>query len=71
MEIKILFALIVVDIAAVSFVGFIHRWSWSKIVKHIIVTSLIIAPTVLLDNYRIFVIAIFLAVVFEIKNRSS
>lgn len=62
--------LVIVIFTAIGIIfwGFIQRWSFKKIFAYVIITSLLIAPLALLDNYRIFIIAILLAVFFEYKR---
>lgn len=69
MEIKIALILLALVIFITSFWGFLHRWSWKKTVKICLLISAVIAPLMFLDNYRIFVIAILIAVIFEFRKR--
>jgi hypothetical protein len=68
MEAKIAFILVILIITGVSFFGFINQWPWQKIVKRIIIISAITTPLVLIDNYRLFIIAFLIALIFECKN---
>lgn len=67
---SIAFIIVIVVIVGISFWGFIQKWTWQRIVKNIIIISVILTPLALLDNYRIFIIAIIVVVIFEMKNRS-
>lgn len=71
METKIIFIIVILTVFVVSFYGFINKWSWYKIAKYVVFISATIAPLALIDNYRIFIIAFLLALVFEYKNLNS
>jgi len=68
MEIKIAFVVVASVIIATSFWGFLHRWTWQKIVKRSLLICAITTPLLLLDDYRIFIISILLAVIFEFRK---
>ena len=44
------------------------EWSWKKVITRIVVICAVITPLMLINNYRLFVIAVLAAIVFEIKN---
>jgi hypothetical protein len=67
-ESKIAFVLIVTITIVVSFLGLINDWGLKKIIIRILLISVVIAPLVLIDNYRIFIIAVLAAALFECKH---
>jgi hypothetical protein len=44
------------------------EFRWGKIITWIVGISAVIMPILLIDNYRIFVIAVLATIAFEIKN---
>lgn len=69
MHIKLaIFLGLVTAALVVVYFCFFAEWSWKKVVAWIVGICAAIAPLVFIDHYRLFIIAVMVAVFFEIKH---
>jgi hypothetical protein len=68
MEIKIALLLLIVATAVTAYFWIFAEFKWGKIITWVIGISAVIMPILLIDNYRIFVIAVLATIAFEIRR---
>ena len=68
MEIKIALVLLIVATAVTAYFWIFAEFKWGKIITWIIGICAVIIPILLIDNYRIFVIAVLATIAFEIRK---
>ena len=68
MEIKIALLLLIATIAVTAYFWIFAEFRWGKIITWVIGISSVIMPILLIDNYRIFVIAVLATIAFEIRK---
>jgi hypothetical protein len=68
MEIKIALLLLIVTIAVTAYFWIFAEFRWGKIITWVIGICSVITPIMLIDNYRIFVIAVLATIAFEIRR---
>jgi hypothetical protein len=68
MEIKIALLLLIVTIAVTAHFWIFAEFRWGKIITWVIGICAVIMPILLIDNYRIFVIAVLASIAFEIRR---
>lgn len=68
MEIKIALVLLIVATAVTAYFWIFAEFKWGKIITWVIGISAVIIPILLIDNYRIFVIAVLATIAFEIRK---
>ncbi len=68
MEIKIALLLLIVATAVTAYFWIFAEFKWGKIITWVIGICAVIMPILLIDNYRIFVIAVLATIAFEIRR---
>jgi hypothetical protein len=68
MGIKIALLFLIVAIAVTAYLWIFSEFRWGKVITWIIGICAVIMPILLIDNYRLFVIAVLVTIVFEIRN---
>ena len=68
MGIKIALLFLIVAIAVTAYLWIFAEFRWGKVITWIIGICAVIMPILLIDNYRLFVIAVLVTIVFEIRK---
>lgn len=62
---------IIITILVVTYYLICEDWSWKKVILWIVGLNAVTTALLVIDNYRVFIIAIIFAILFEFKNLSQ